>query len=484
MNPPYTHNPNPFDFVPFAEHPLTRKESEFDVKGELLSGYLELRIKSLTPLHIVGAQEHEGKNRRSSHYRQNGRACLPAASIRGCLRAFIEALTAGWVSQATPEYEKVSGKNNPKGRHIGYATFDRQKEHRVGPAINPEYQPRITKDAMIDLASYLFGLVLEKEGDSAHEDLSRKSKVWIEDAYIEEEQLNKDQYWLPDINGEAFMGGPKPSASNWWYMQPQKVEQRNARLTDGRIIQMAEFIGERYWGRKFYFHQKPENCVGYYEPSAHNWSYRDENPFCKVRLECLKPGKTTESFRIYVNRVPRQLLMLLVFSLSPGKNIRHKLGYGKAYGYGSFEFHIQNAWLRPEDTPQRIPPPLHNALQEIQTWQALAWDQPRMQEAGFDLSLVDWRALSQLAIILGWENMEKLKFTYPPFIKGYFSRGISRADFNAHVQTGYRLGQVIRSPQEGRDLAIKVYDLKKPIHFRYYQEQAAEWKTLIATRKP
>ena len=52
-----SHYPNPFDFVPFPLAPILRTEEEFDALGEKLSGYLELEIKALTPVHVVGRVE-------------------------------------------------------------------------------------------------------------------------------------------------------------------------------------------------------------------------------------------------------------------------------------------------------------------------------------------------------------------------------------------------------------------------------------------
>jgi hypothetical protein len=52
-----SHYPNPFDFVPFPAAPILRTEEQFDALGEKLSGYLELEIKALTPVHVVGRVE-------------------------------------------------------------------------------------------------------------------------------------------------------------------------------------------------------------------------------------------------------------------------------------------------------------------------------------------------------------------------------------------------------------------------------------------
>ena len=122
-----SHYPNPFDFVPFPEAPILRTEEEFDGLGEKLSGYIELEIKALTPVHIVGKVEAHPDAHRSFMYRQNDRPCIPASSIRGCLRAFTEALTAGWVSQATPEYPKVYGRDrDPRPQRLPERAADRE----------------------------------------------------------------------------------------------------------------------------------------------------------------------------------------------------------------------------------------------------------------------------------------------------------------------------------------------------------------------
>lgn len=86
-----------------------------------------------------------------------------------------------------------------------------------------------------------------------------------------------------------------------------------------------------------------------------------------MRLECIE-ATSSSNFRIYVDRLPKQLLQLLVLVLMPGTNIRHKLGYGKAYGYGSVEFEIVGAKLRGVEQLTRIPSDLSDHHSEILTW--------------------------------------------------------------------------------------------------------------------
>lgn len=551
------HNPNPFDFVPFAEKPLLKHESEFDAMGEMYSGYLELRIKALTPIHVVGYQEpcdedcKDHKDRKSFMYRQGEDACIPAGTIRGCLRSFVEALTSGWVSQANNEYKKEY-----KKRHIGFRTFEAHPGTEQPPAVDPQYKPKPLQgeDPLLDVASYLFGIVVEKEGtqEIAHESLARKSRVWVEDAYIANPNLDDDSYWVPDIYGTAFMGGAKPSASSWWYLKPKPGLSRKRVVNRRGRHEVAEFLGDKFWGRKFYFHQDPEKCVRYYEPQNKTWPYPKDN-FCKVHIECLRPTTSTNTFRIYVDRIPRQILMLLVMSIFPGHNIRHKIGYGKPYGFGSIEFLLEGAHMRIDGKDQRIPSELENYQEQISVWQNLSWDKTRMTAAGLTLDLIDENVLKHLAMILGWIDFDKILFTYPPFPKGYllgvsleYKSDLQSGQFSSRLRStlkekglifpeqvsvkkkysnGKFIGWEIRGDKshsvftvkeenkvlnvyapysentfarpisyadfqrlaggltDARDVADSLWGIKKPLHFRLYQERSEGWD-IIQKRKP
>ena len=468
------HNPNPFDFVPFAAHPFLQTPRDFDALGDAVSGYLELQIEALTPLHIVGYQEQRRIDGQSFQYRQNSRACVPSASIRGCLRSIIEALTSGWVSQATPEYPKGYRK-----RHVGFKAFEtypskgRRFTRTSPPAVGPDFKPQARPDGKIDLASYLFGIVVEPEegAKTKHNSLARKAKVWIEDAFVADANLIRRHFWIPDIAGEAFMGGAKPSASNWWYFQPDEIWKRSINGRD-----TAEFVGGKYWGRKFYFHQDPQKCVEYYIPEKRNWDYRPGRDFHRVWLESVKPGTASGAFRIYLDRVPRPLAALLVLALLPGENIRHKLGYGKAYGFGSIEFSLVSAHLREDDGSARIPPPLGDRGDEVRVWLQGGWSQEHLAALKI-AALVDRAALEALARILGWQPSQDLRFTYPPFNKGNFATPIAFGQLPA----GISVAKV--NPRQAYNIAVQLLNIKKPLHFRKYQDSAEGWDA-VAKRVP
>ena len=472
------HNPNPFDFVPFAEKPLLRTPEEYDALGDPLSGYLELRLKALTPVHIVGYQTSNGEEGQSYLYRENGEACIPAATIRGCLRAFVEALTSGWVSQANPEYPKEYCK-----RHIGFRAFEEyqpngtQSHRRTSPAaINEDYKPGLRPDRKIDAASYLFGMVLEppESQNLEHSELARKSRIFVEDAFLAPNSIEIGKDRIPDVAGDSFMGGGKPSASTWWYMKPEQYWIRTIKTPAGRK-KVAEFIGGKFWGRKFYFHQEPEACVQYYENS---WKFASDRPLYTVHLECQKRNEQTEKFRIYLDRIPSALVRLLVLALNPGKNIRHKLGYGKSYGYGSVEFRIEGAQFRPSPSSSRIPASLvdYVASREIEKWTALAWNREELMKKGLDNSILDYQALDSLARILGWQDNEKVLFTYPPYDKNNFKQPVSEDQLNQALT-------MLDKNKSAGDVAKGLFNIKKTIHFRYYQEHADGWN-IISARKP
>lgn len=477
--------PNPFDFVPFPEAPILRKEEEFDAIDDKISGYLELKIKALTPIHIVGKVEGD----QNKMYRQYGKPCIPASSIRGCLRAFTEAVTGGWVSKWNPEYEKEFGDAPGKGRHIGFKAFEEYKpknreNYRTSPAaINPKFKPDLSK-GKIDVASYLFGLVIEGNDDGQEHDKdevqekannvqeARKGKIWIEDAYFSEKDIAPpDTLWIPDIEGTAFMGGAKPNASNWWYFLPAEIWERKSPA--GPVV---EFVGEHFRGRKFYYHQDPVKCVRLYDPDGGLWEYSKKKNFRKIKLESVLENKVTDSFRIYLENVPWMLLklLLMVLFLQPNSTMRHKIGYAKAYGYGSIEFNLESMMIRKEKIgiPDALVERGTLIKQKIAEW---SWNEQDMNKLGLT-GLIDREALAWLARILGWQPYEGILFMYPRFKKGEFQRAIKNWEFVQRTNKSTIRMKVDLA--EASDIAKNLWDLKKPIDFRVYQERSDNWKKI------
>ncbi|MEN6423506.1 MAG: RAMP superfamily CRISPR-associated protein [Smithella sp.] len=351
------HNPNPFDFVFLSEKPTIFEDEvikTLEQDQDLYSGYLDIELITLTPVHIVGTQIPDKPGRkiaRSCFYKEDNDYCIPGSSIKGMLRSFVEAITNGWVSQAQelantkPSYPKVYGTlDRINGRHIGFDSYKvtenthgNGRTSKIEPGIPCKY--RTDRKKGLDISSYLFGVISEEKG------LSRKHKLVIEDAIVTESDLH--DYDMVDIEDSAFMGGAHPSASNWWYMVPSQIWER----TTDNHNHVVEMIGEGFWGRKFYFHQDPIKCIAFYKDNT-KWipDPRRPMPLYPYPAACLDKQKKIK-FRISVKRIPKIMLDLLCLCLIPGRNIRHKLGYGKQYGYGAVELEIKKAEMRKESLP-------------------------------------------------------------------------------------------------------------------------------------
>lgn len=491
-----SHKPNPFDFVPFVESgPNLYPLQEFDGPDNLLTGYLTVRIKALTPLHIVGDQDVEcklstvpferEKNKKnykiiaSSFYRREGIAIIPSSTIRGCLRAFVEAAANGCVSQFTPYYEQKK-RNRTYGFKVDKSVQVKNKkliDESISPSLNEKYIFHFQEPAFIDIASFLFGYVSD-------EGKARKGCVTIEDAVVQTDALDDTgRYKVPDINDSAFMGGGKPSASSWWYQYPYQIRLREFKDKFGRHKVAADFIGVGYRGRKFYFHQEPAaECCDWYMDSK-QWPQRAGHEVYLVPIECLKTGSDSDEFRIYFEEMPEQLLKFLILALMPGTpriksgspTLRHKLGYGKAYGFGSVEFMITGGKIRA--TNQR---PIETKYIEKLQKEVLSalWDFDKLKEIGVGKYL-NKQNLELLAKILWFEPSEKLIFHYPPFGDGGFLPVITKEDLLSVLD--YNSGQRLLGDKLlmidrliGKVLARKLYKkgLRKALHFKVYQENS------------
>lgn len=474
------HNPNPYDFVFFADtdsKPNLFKRDKLDNdKSKLLSGYLEVELKALTPVHIVGTQNatessrREGKKQvkqieitKSSFYREET-PCIPGSSIRGMLRSFIEALTNGWVSQAQKEYEIG------KKRHFPFNSFEeKSKEHGclnmnnyiVGQAIPSAFEPVFLSDET-DIATYLFGYVENKKGKSG----ATVGKVMVEDAEIDSPNLK--EFEMIDTKAESMMGGPEPRA-NWWHMRPSKeVLQRNVSANDGDK-KVAQFMGEGFWGRKFYYHQKPDKCIAEYYPVKYNPNANGNTwpNLYKYKIQCLDVEKTA-LFRIYIDRVPEDLLALLCVSLFLPGNMRHKLGYAKAFGYGSVEFSLTCAQLREEKNAD-WPNPFSDQKSKLEAFITQGWKCPQATK------FIDQNSLNCLARILHYDKDCDITFTYPPY---------NKLNFKKVVQWGEYEKASIAKTATDIETAKKLWDTKRPLHFMLYQARAENFKDKIMKRKP
>ena len=496
-----SHNPNPFDFVPFVESgPNLYPLKEFVASDKLLTGYLTVRIKALTPVHIVGDQNADGKLstvpherdkkkknykiNNSSFFRRGSNAIIPSSTIRGCLRSFIEAATNGWVSQFTPYYEQKNWTRKYGFKVDGNVKVQNQKlfDQSIPAALNVKYILPPDGSDIIDIPSFLFGYTSE-EGNA------RKGCVVIEDAMIAKDSLGNDgRYRIPDINDSAFMGGPKPSASSWWYQYPHQIRLRKFKDRDGSLKVGADFIGSGYRGRKFYFHQDSAECYDWYSNSK-KWPQRSGHEVYPIPVECLKPGSETDEFRIYFDEIHEQLLKLLILALMPGSSgtekgkptLRHKLGYGKAYGYGSIEYMITGGKIREEKEGSTGGEYIQRLQKEVVS---SIWDFDKLNKIGIGKYLHK-KNLEMLAKILWFDSSEKLLFQYPPFGNGGFLPVITEDELlsvldDISKQRLLQVKSIAVNRVIGKNLARQIYHngYRKALHFKVYQENSDNYQKI------
>ena len=492
-----SHNLNPFDFVPFSEkEPVLKTPNEWlKNAGEPLTGYIELKIKALQPIHIVGEQSAVGiesdewRIEKSSFNRQNGHPCIPSSSIRGLLRSFLETLCNGWASEFTSCYPKkrkehFSGfKVIEKSEEIKKATQRNEIDNSIPVSLDEKFVPKIYDDERMDVCSFLFGTVLEEREKKEKNDVksnSRKTCLIIEDAIINSEDLNSSNYQLPDVADKAFMGGAHPSASSWWYQKPYQIRTKD--------FGMPHFIGSGFRGRKFYFHQNPRQCIGYYK-DPDKWKTRRGHPIYKYAVETLPLQKTTKPFRIYFENVPSELLNLFLISLFPGERMKHKIGYGKAYGFGSMLFEFESCSLRKKSTTY-----VEKLTEIVHLLKKSKWENDFLYRLNVT-NLIDFDGLKELYKILYYDEDCDLVFTYPPFSNGWFlpkNPKTFRNDFYEMIEKvlsqdqikEFRRTKKLSIVNEAKKLATELFNngIRRATHFEVYKENADGYD-IIQNRK-
>lgn len=477
-----SHHPNPFDFVSFSvPAPRLYSQSVIEDGQKLFSGYMNVKITALTPVHVTGKQVPEVPGRKiakSNFYKEDNSYCIPGSSIKGMLRGFMEALTNGWVSQAQeeaddlPAYPKVYGITDPShARHLGFDSY-KVTENTHGSGRRSKIQPAIPKSYRfgegegVDIPSYLFGSIRDnKEG--------ARWKIRFEDALF----ANVVAKPMIDIENSAFMGGAHPSVSSWWYMMPSRICKRSGTLPNGRPYETIEMVGEGAWGRKFYFHQDPEKCINFYT-NENLWPSDPRRPLYKFNIDCFEKASSA-SFRIDFERIPESLLKLLCLCLMPGDNIRHKIGYGKQYGYGSVDFSITDIKFRDVSVPFDVMNPERLAFKdyELPNWS----ERNNLTIAG--KKIMDDQALSEIARILGWEDVyckdKNILCRYPLNRRPYFQTVLQPEEFAAKTAINTHPHVVSNDPANGLEIAKKLWSTKKAMHFLLYQAKAIGYHKIM-----
>jgi len=425
---------------------------------------------------------HRNQIQKSLFYHRHGKPYIPGTSIRGVIRAFIEAACNCCVSQITPYYPQKETKHAigfSVVEHPELSDEDKDKVSMLIPyALDSNFLVPKSSEKGIDLASFLFGYIPEKPVNSTEknsEGNAWKGRITIEDARIDNVDLSfegENPYEIPVLaQGSAFMGGPHPSASSWWYQHPYKI------IKDRSI----KFIGSGYRGRKFYYHQDPFKCTQSYFNNQ-KWNPK-RTKLSLIKMQCMKKGSFTENFEIFFDDIPEAFLKLLIFALELIPRIRHKLGYGKAYGYGSVKFSVTDGCFHGKGFDDPTPIPFDRLRKEI--YEGLK-NPDENKESGIN-QFLHFPSLDTLAKILWYEEPLQYLFMYPYFGKGGFLP--SEDEKNKLSQELCKLltekqlsllpeNKLELTPEEGLRIAIGLYKIKPALHFDVYQFNATEFESI------
>jgi CRISPR/Cas system CSM-associated protein Csm3 (group 7 of RAMP superfamily) len=424
------HPPNPFWFVPThgdtaaclplekwgVYDPKTRRVPAAAQAGsprELLTGRVVMTLTTITPLHVAGKIEASpGPQMKMRHFYRRKRIgadgepeelpVIEGSSVRGTVRAYIEALTNGVASSYTVGFEHSS--RDPKrgpyakqfnSRHLGFwvgpapgtkeggnsrerreafaSTFSvgGGTRHVFGSAggrdvidggahlwVPPKLGDRLGTDlaptgadlhpVAADAATLMFGLVT-LDAETKTEPDKKEDKARPAPVHALRGRVRFGDVWFRGADLEISQEGSLdlPTAAGMGGPKPSRstwwyfppAEVRLRRVRQGAFV-TAEFVGARsYRGRKFYFHQDPTRCIRWYRS---NWGHQSLRT---VPTERVKGGTTSSEFVVEFENLPRCLVELLLVALRPSCGVRHKLGGLKPFGYGSVEFNVNRVEL-------------------------------------------------------------------------------------------------------------------------------------------
>ena len=121
----------------------------------------------------------------------------------------------------------------------------------------------------------------------------------------------------------------------------------------------------------------------------------------------------------------------------------------------------------------------------VKAWKFIrrSWSKDALDNSGLT-DLIDLDALAWLARILGWPHGD-LKFVYPRYQRNEFQHAVRYRQFRKKLlEKGiFVADEMIVSQQDGRAIAEALWDIKRPIDFRLYQERAVGWD-IIKKRIP
>lgn len=334
----------PFNFIPYDPDAVLDDWPK-EERGHW-SGRIVCQLKALTPLLVSGAQTRKSENEPSEcrFATVDGKPVIPGTSIKGMLRNLVQILSFSAMRPLSRE-RLTKARATFKYSPYDLAIPDKSRS-------NADLQSTYDKGAQsMDFVTRLFGSVDGK---------AFKGRVSVSSAIIHGNPYKSDGV-------EVILGSPKSTCVALYLVQNKDKEQKKSNKLEELNNYDKENAGKpaaRLRGWKMYWHHEVQDGL----------SAKNDNKAILSRLFPL-PHAARAEIVIHVDRLADLELGALLEAIQLPKKHAHKLGMGKALGYGSIRLEID--W---EQTAIRDMSKLHQLLTERLGAETAACDQETMEE--------------------------------------------------------------------------------------------------------
>jgi cold shock CspA family protein len=316
---------NPYNFVRWLPAPVEDAATRAPLLGKTappphdrylgLTGRLRCVMVTATETFVsdsygVASRTVEGgKEHRTYRFFRDpdGRAAVPASSLRGAVRTVFEAATNSCFLKV--HAEAVHAHRDGRGKKVPY-------DLSVGDLVPTHLQPCSDADALCP-ACRTFGWVApEVDATATRKAPAYRGRVRFTDAVFTE----ADALVQPDRPRTLpALSAPRPGYV-WFYLMGQ-----SGRIRDGLDAEQAGYVpGNAIRGRKLYWYYEPVDGPGRVAPTDQNRSIRD----------WVRPEARAEFEVFFENLAPSELGALLWSLELEGEQV-HRIGYAKPLGFGS-----------------------------------------------------------------------------------------------------------------------------------------------------
>lgn len=254
----------------------------------------------------------------SSHY------YIPANSLKGMISSIAEAITQSSLRVLENTRLKIS-LGRDKSNHLGYL-------HDYFEAIDSDVLPLgapLRADPKLSSAELMFGCIENQQKHTQDTAIALASRIRFSDAKL---SIAEEQPLMPEIILKA-LSTPKTNSHNMYY---HPKGQRGEYIAKGELDRLYHHPN----GRKFYLHA----TAAMVENQSWKVNGRPDKP--NIHVKC-RPFKAQQSFTFHIDfeNLSDNELGVLLTSLRPDKDFRHKLGMGKPLGLGTVRLDIQGVYL-------------------------------------------------------------------------------------------------------------------------------------------